>query len=129
MLICSVYRAKQYQALTSDLDVKRRELAFIEEHISPLLLEKANVVVADEGHEIKNPHTARARALMRIKTQKRIALTGYPLQNKLMEYYTMMQWTQKGLLDPESEFKEDYVAPITAGTFLLLSPICPFSRP
>ena len=84
-------------------------------HISPLLLEKPNVVVADEGHEIKNPSTSRAKALMKIKTKKRIALTGYPLQNRLMEYYTMVNWTNKGLLDSEEEFKASYVAPITAG--------------
>ena len=72
-------------------------------------------MVADEGHVIKNPKTEKARALMRIKTKKRVALTGYPLQNRLIEYYTMVNWVQKGLLEDEEDFKINFVAPITAG--------------
>lgn len=91
-------------------------MEFHKTNVAPVLLNKADVVVADEGHEIKNPQTARAKALMKIKTKKRLALTGYPLQNRLLEYYTMVNWTQEGLLDSEEEFKTSFVLPITLGT-------------
>jgi transcriptional regulator ATRX len=81
----------------------------------PCLRKGAALVVADEGHQIKNPATKIARALMTISTKKRIALTGYPLQNKLMEYYTMVNWIQKDLLDEQVDFKKTYVLPITNG--------------
>lgn len=80
-----------------------------------LLTQAVDVVVADEGHEIKNRMTQVARALMQIQTKRRLALTGYPLQNKLTEYYTMVNWVRQDLLDDERAFKETFVAPITKG--------------
>ena len=101
--------------LAVEIANQERELDFFETQISPLLLTRPDVVVADEGHVIKNPATEKARALMRIKTKKRVALTGYPLQNRLIEYYTMVNWVQNGLLEDEEDFKMSFVAPITLG--------------
>lgn len=41
--------------------------------------------VADEGHILKNSQTALAKCLSKIKTRRRIVLTGTPLQNNLIE--------------------------------------------
>ena len=43
------------------------------------------VLVADEGHILKNAQTALAKSLSKIKTRRRIVLTGTPLQNNLIE--------------------------------------------
>ena len=42
-------------------------------------------LVADEGHILKNAQTALAKCLSKIKTSRRIVLTGTPLQNNLIE--------------------------------------------
>jgi SNF2 family DNA or RNA helicase len=42
-------------------------------------------LVADEGHILKNSQTALAKSLSKIKTSRRIVLTGTPLQNNLIE--------------------------------------------
>lgn len=44
-----------------------------------------DIVVCDEGHILKNGKTLRTRALMKLKTKRRIVLTGTPLQNNLQE--------------------------------------------
>lgn len=58
------------------------------------LLEKSNqffvllgpdLIVCDEGHLLKNGKTLRTKALMKVKTKRRIVLTGTPLQNNLKE--------------------------------------------
>jgi len=48
--------------------------------ISHILLESPDIVAADEAHEMRNPNTRVCVALSKIRTKRRIALTGYPLQ-------------------------------------------------
>jgi len=77
------------RCIDKEKEVRRKERMLKDaEQLATRLLESADLVVADEAHQIKNPASDSARALMRIKTKKRIALTGYPLQNRLPEYIT-----------------------------------------
>lgn len=46
-----------------------------------------DILVCDEAHIIKNTRADVTQALKQVKCQRRIALTGSPLQNNLMEYY------------------------------------------
>lgn len=79
------------------------------------LVNEAGVVVADEGHQIKNPSTKRFAAVTSVKTKRRIALTGYPLQNNLDEYYTMIMWCMDDLLGDAAYFHDTFSKPIQDG--------------
>lgn len=52
-----------------------------------LLQDGPDILVCDEAHIIKNTKADVTHALKQVKCQRRIALTGSPLQNNLMEYY------------------------------------------
>jgi len=52
-----------------------------------LLQDGPDILVCDEAHMIKNTKADVTQALKQVKSQRRIALTGSPLQNNLMEYY------------------------------------------
>jgi hypothetical protein len=57
-----------------------------------------DLVVCDEGHMLKNGKTLKTQAVMRVKTKRRIVLTGTPLQNNLKECRDFRRWRLATLL-------------------------------
>lgn len=55
--------------------------------VDMLLQDGPDILVCDEAHMIKNTKADVTQALKQVKCQRRIALTGSPLQNNVMEYY------------------------------------------
>lgn len=56
-----------------------------DQYLRGLIEPGADLVICDEGHLLKNSKTAISKAVTRIRTLRRIALTGTPLQNNLTE--------------------------------------------
>lgn len=74
-----------------------------------------DVLVCDEAHMIKNTRADVTYALKQVKCQRRIALTGSPLQNNLMEYYCMVDFVREGFLGSSHEFRNRFQNPIENG--------------
>lgn len=60
--------------------------------ITKILQDGPDILVCDEAHMIKNTRADTTQALKLVKSQRRIALTGSPLQNNLMEYYCVSNY-------------------------------------
>jgi superfamily II DNA or RNA helicase len=69
-------------------------------------------VVCDEAQNIKNHATKQARAVRALPAATRIALTGTPVENRLSELWSIMEFTNPGLLGPAERFRENYAIPI-----------------
>ena len=76
-----------------------------------------DVVICDEGHELKNRKIQLYKHLERMKTKKRIMLTGTPIQNNIMEFYNIVNFAKPGILDSEANFRLRFARPIKRGTF------------
>ncbi|RKP16955.1 hypothetical protein ROZALSC1DRAFT_31203 [Rozella allomycis CSF55] len=77
-----------------------------------------DIIIADEGHLIKNKNSILTSQLQHAKTKIRICLTGYPLQNNLMEYWCMVNFTKPGWLKDHYCFKHEFIKPIEEGVFI-----------
>jgi SNF2 family DNA or RNA helicase len=74
-----------------------------------------DLVIADEAHLIKNPTSAQTKAVKEIRTKRRVALTGTPVQNNMMEYYCMVDWVRPNFLGTLSDFRNRFENPIKNG--------------
>eukprot|EP00930_Biecheleria_cincta_P005041 TRINITY_DN10596_c0_g1_i1.p1 TRINITY_DN10596_c0_g1~~TRINITY_DN10596_c0_g1_i1.p1 ORF type:complete len:983 (-),score=258.61 TRINITY_DN10596_c0_g1_i1:183-3050(-) len=75
-----------------------------------------DVVIVDEGHQIKNPSCQTGRALRRIDAVSRFLLTGTPLQNKLSDLWALMDFAQPALLGNHATFERNFSEQIAKGS-------------
>ena len=71
-----------------------------------------HVVALDEAHQVKNPDTLSARAVRRLRSRHCVALTGTPVENRLRELWSVLDFTNPGLLGPRARFERRYATPI-----------------
>ncbi|KAJ1984336.1 hypothetical protein H4R34_000711 [Dimargaris verticillata] len=76
-----------------------------------------SLVIADEGHLIKNPASQISLASKAFRTQNRVCLTGYPLQNSLEEYWCMVDFVRPLYLGSLADFRNAYLNPIENGQY------------
>ncbi len=77
-----------------------------------LAKQKWRCVVTDEAQNIKNAETSQTKAVKSIKGDYKIAMTGTPVENRLMDYWSITDFTMKNLLGNKTSFKQDFAIPI-----------------
>ncbi|KAI0402637.1 hypothetical protein F4802DRAFT_617515 [Xylaria palmicola] len=88
---------------------------FDDDDMRDVLLERPNIVIADEAHMMKNPKSRTHVAAANFRTLSRVALTGSPLANNVEEYYSMVNWVAPNYLGDIGEFRSRYANPIKDG--------------
>jgi TATA-binding protein-associated factor len=73
-----------------------------------------NYCVLDEGHLIKNPKAKTTEAVKRIKAEHRLILSGTPIQNNVLELWSLFDFLMPGFLGSEKVFKDRFAKPIAA---------------
>ena len=71
-----------------------------------------NIVCLDEAHTIKNANTKMSKAAMQLNVQRKVILTGTPIQNHLAELWNLFQFINPGLLGSIEHFKKKFILPI-----------------
>lgn len=71
-----------------------------------------HTLVIDEAQHIKNNDTAQAKAIKSIGADNFIAMSGTPVENRLSELWSIMDYSNRGLLGNLKEFQEGFASPI-----------------
>ena len=74
--------------------------------------QKWSIVVIDEAQNIKNPNAQKTKAIKALQTNLRIAMTGTPIENRLLELWSIMDFLNPGYLGSRKAFIENYAIPI-----------------
>ncbi len=69
-------------------------------------------IVLDEAQNIKNPEAKQSQAVRQLSAQFRIALTGTPLENRLTELWSILDFLNPGYLGPRNFFQRRFAVPI-----------------
>lgn len=73
------------------------------------------LLLCDEGHRLKNGESQTFVALNNLNVQKRVILSGTPIQNDLSEYFSLLNFANPNLLGTRNEFRKKYELPILRG--------------
>ncbi|HWC61614.1 MAG TPA: DEAD/DEAH box helicase, partial [Verrucomicrobiae bacterium] len=71
-----------------------------------------DTVVLDEAQHIKNCQTRNAQAVKAIKSKHRLVLTGTPLENSVLDLWSIFDFLMPGYLGAAKDFRERYEIPI-----------------
>ncbi|KAL9094642.1 MAG: hypothetical protein Q9165_003202 [Trypethelium subeluteriae] len=85
--------------------------------IDTIAAQNWNYCVLDEGHLIKNPKTKLTQAVKRLKSNHRLILSGTPIQNNVLELWSLFDFLMPGFLGTEKVFQDRFAKPIAASRF------------
>lgn len=98
------------QILDSDLVITSYALARRDaEHYREF---EFDTVVLDEAQHIKNRQTQNAQAVKAVKSRHRLVLTGTPLENSVLDLWSIFDFLMPGYLGNAKDFRERYELPI-----------------
>lgn len=69
-------------------------------------------LIIDEAQNIKNYNTNQSKAIKQIKAHNYIAMSGTPVENRLSELWSILDFTNKGLMGNLDKFRKEYIIPI-----------------
>ncbi|OON20661.1 protein, SNF2 family, partial [Opisthorchis viverrini] len=84
-------------------------------HSSALHKGEVGLVLCDEGHRLKNSENQTYQALVQLNCSRRVLLSGTPIQNDLLEYFSLVHFVNLGLLGTAADFRRRFETPILRG--------------
>jgi SNF2 family DNA or RNA helicase len=102
----------EFLAAAGDVDMVLSSYAVVRQDAE--FIQKMNWwgVILDEAQNIKNPATKMAQAVRKMNSEFRFALTGTPVENRLTELWSIMQFLNPGFLGKQETFRRDIALPI-----------------
>ena len=71
-----------------------------------------NGIIIDESQNIKNFSSLQTQSMLKLQSNFRLSLSGTPLENRLMELWSLFEFLNPGLLGKKGEFQKNFIIPI-----------------
>ncbi|KGT91289.1 serine/threonine protein kinase [Erwinia typographi] len=123
------YRRRRDLPATGDFDVVVVSYGLLLQDAQAFAAQPWHSVVLDEAQAIKNVQTQRARAVMMLKADFRLALSGTPVENHLAELWSLFRFLNPGLLGGLKSFNQRFVAPAEQGDRLAAATLKQLIKP
>ncbi|KAG8190202.1 hypothetical protein JTE90_011924 [Oedothorax gibbosus] len=98
-------KVKKHNLVIASYDIVRNDIEFFGSI-------HWNYCILDEGHIIKNGKTKLARAIKQLSANHRLILSGTPIQNNVLELWSLFDFLMPGFLGSEKQFTARYSKPI-----------------
>lgn len=105
-------KGKAFQKIVKHHDIILTSYALIHRDLESIKAIQWQNIVLDEAQNIKNSETRQAKAIRELNAQFRIALTGTPLENRLTELWSILDFLHPGYLGNKPYFQKRYAIPI-----------------
>jgi SNF2 family DNA or RNA helicase len=105
-------RGKDFVAQAEEHDLVVTTYALVPRDLEFLRRVEWDAVVLDEAQNIKNPEAKQTRAIRALPKGWRVALTGTPVENRLRELWSIMEFLNPQYLGPEATFYRRFAVPI-----------------
>ncbi|KAJ1677204.1 TATA-binding protein-associated factor mot1, partial [Spiromyces aspiralis] len=102
-----ILRIASYDVVVTSYDLVRNDIDY-------LAKVHWNYCILDEGHVIKNARTKLTQAVKRVEARHRLILSGTPVQNHVLELWSLFDFLMPGFLGTEKQFVDQYSKPILA---------------
>ena len=99
-------------SLLKKVDIILTTYGTIRNDIENLLEQKFDLLVLDESQNIKNINSQTTKAVLLLNAKKRIALSGTPIENNLLELYSLFRFLNPEMFGSVQRFTNNYIVPI-----------------
>jgi superfamily II DNA or RNA helicase len=99
-------RRKEYDLLVTSYAILRRDV----EHYRA---DEFSLVILDEAQHIKNRGSQNAQSAKALRARHRLILTGTPLENSVLDLWSLYDFLLPGYLGTAADFRERYETPLT----------------
>ena len=110
--IAVYYGINRELSILKKADVVLTTYGTIRNDIENLLKEKFDLLVLDESQNIKNINSQTTKAVLLLNAEKRVALSGTPVENNLLELYSLFRFLNPEMFGTVQSFTNNYIIPI-----------------
>jgi len=107
-----IYHGQRRKFMIQKADIVVTTYSLVRGENSTFHKRKWLILISDETQNIKNPISNQTRAVKALRADTKIAMTGTPVENRLMDYWSILDFIMKKFMGSQNSFRENFATPI-----------------